>query len=177
MKNTYTNTNFEQKSLSNYCLVQFTGPALIGDEFTRNDWPEHVTLAGVFKTHTTHVTDGLASIAELTPSFDSRVIGHDTFGYDEERVRVALLEKCGQLIAFHEGLVTSLRGLGVEFKQPTFLGSDYAPHVSETHRIGLRAIGSAVLFNQLSLVDLAPGGDRSNRLIVWQRPMAKRGRS
>lgn len=174
MKNNYNKVNFDQNNNQKYCLVQFTELVEDAYEFSRDAWPEHITLAGVFRLKSMATMADLGLIASKTPSFNSRVIDHDSFGYNGERVRVALLEKCENLILLHENMVKALKSSGADFKQPAPLGDKYRPHISETRKLDLKAIGYMVSFDRLSLVDLTPGGDKSNRRIVWQRDLAGR---
>lgn len=172
MSKEYNSVNqFEQITLPKYyCLVQMHEDLSVEDEFDRESWPHHTTLAGVFSMNSMVALDDIEEITKRALPFDSVVTGYDTFGYNEERVRVALLEKTRQLLALSDNLVDTLHKHGSSFKKPTFLGDAYNPHISDHGGLAGFAIGVIVRFDQLSLVDLAPDGDKAYRRIAWQSP-------
>lgn len=155
------------------CLVQFvneTNPGI----FTSGDWPAHVTLAGVFSADPEDIRGGIEQIARGVEPFTSTIIGHDSFGYGEKWTDVALVGKSSNLAELHQKLVDELRNGGAEFRQPTFLENEFNPHVSRSRHLGLLALDSTVRFDGLSLVDMAPKGNKSYRQIIWQAALGSR---
>lgn len=162
---------FEQSELRNHCLVQFLDPIDEGDTFGRDGWPHHVTLAGVFKVDPRAIEQQVSDIALRTKPFEARVSGYDMLGWGDERTRVALLEKTNQLMCLSDDLVEILSRHNAKFKQPTPVGDMFNPHISDHGGLGRFALDTCIRFDSLSLVDLAPNDDKTQRQVVWTVPL------
>ena len=167
---------FEQIEPRNHCLVQFFEPISEDEMFDRNGWPHHTTLAGVFKVSPSKITPQLEEIISQTTPFDVKVAGYDMFGWDNERIRVALLERTSLLMRLHNSIVDVLSENDASLKLPAPLRERFNPHISDHGRLERFAIDTAVRFDRLSLVDLAPHGDNSQRRVVWNAEFSRPSR-
>lgn len=142
---------------------------LDGEYFGRDEWPHHTTLAGVFTAEPARIINGLDDVARKSLPLESTVKGHGALGYGHDIKTVALLTKTEGLIRLSSNLVRVIQEQDGVFKQPTFLGDRFTPHVTfQSDDLARFAIGAIIRFDRLLLVDLSPGGDRTRRRVIWK---------
>lgn len=163
----------KQQFTQKYCLVRLLTPLPDGFEFVMQDWPLHVTLADVFKIDSAPgpVLDRLVEALSHMVPFSSTVTGDEWFGHDRS-VHVRLLDRTPELQMLHETCIAVLSEFGVEFNSPQFMRAGFRPHSTVRHDSAL-ALGDAVAFDALTLIDMFPGGDPAKRRIVGTVPIGK----
>lgn len=142
-------------------------PLTVGDAFTLQSWPLHLTVAPTF------VIDGglptvLAAVTPLLvhqPPLD--VVAGQEYGFGRAgRFPVTLIEPTVELNRLHTQLVAALLAAGAEFDHPEFTGDGYRPHVTIKGEPGVRA-GDRLTLRQAAIVDMAPEGEQRVRKVVW----------
>lgn len=152
----------------NFCFVQLLDPFPEDNMFSKNQWPHHITLAGVFALNSDYerIISETQQLTTKTKPFDVKVASYGELGWGEERIRVALLERAALSVQLHEELVNILQTDGAVFKQPSPLGEEFNPHISNHGQLERFAVGAVIQISQVSLVDLAPGGDKTLRKVL-----------
>ena len=149
-----------------HCFVQFLEPQAVGATFAKSEWPLHCTLAGVFSWQWSDKAEAdLRQLADTNVRFESHSRDLDHFGKREVR----LIEKIDELTRLHNELIALIKSHGGTFDLPHFLHDKFTPHVTTQRHAALHS-DSPVNFNQLSLVDLMPDGNRLQRQVVTQFP-------
>lgn len=149
-----------------YTIVQLMQPLPDGTEYSRFEWPLHVTLADVFAVDLTgrgmmqQLADYAASLQPLTTT-----AGDDALFGPKHQTRVTLLRNTPQLQSLHDGLIDLLTKNGATFNTPEFTKSGFKPHatVGSTGRLHT---GDTVHFNALTLIDMFPDHDPHNRRVL-----------
>jgi hypothetical protein len=112
--------------------VFFVDEVKIGEEFSRGEWPLHVTLFPPLETHYDEpLGKAIRFFVNPASPFYATVVEEDIFGPQEaidegQGIFVRKLEKESGLMKVHQGLVKALHNLRHD---PTFR-TPYNPHVS-----------------------------------------------
>lgn len=150
--------------LGAFVVVAFVERTRLGEPFSKHRWPLHVTLLrfdappdlaheAVGRAFATH--DGAQMV---------RIGGEARFGY-RGRVRVSLVEAEPGLHALHARVLAEVEAAGGRVHSPQHTGEGFRPHVSfqgerRVHR------GDRIRLDDFALVDMAPDGDTSLRVVV-----------
>lgn len=151
-----------------YVLAHFIDPAETGTLFPMSDWPVHVTLADVFAVdrHGKSIDEKLASLFAKTPAVETVALKDDILG----TTPVILLDKTSRLVNLHTAIVSLLRENGATFNTPEFTMEGFLPH-STIQKSGRIHAGDAVMVDSVSLVDMFPGSDWTQRRVLTTFPM------
>ncbi|NUP75664.1 MAG: hypothetical protein HOQ07_13610 [Sinomonas sp.] len=162
-----------------FVVVAFVEPTPVGQPFSKHSWPLHVTLLRFDAPPDEALVAVGRAFARDEGAIPIRVAGEAHFGY-RGRVRVSLVEHAPALQALHERLlaeVSSVVGaIGGRVHSPQHTGEGFRPHVTvqgerRVHR------GDRVLLEDFALVDMAPDGDTSVRVVVaeWRSGASRPG--
>lgn len=124
------------------------------ENFSRGNWPLHLTLLGNFYTEASEgdLHSTLVKAIEETLSFS--VVGgkEEMFGKNAD-VPVIALKKTSELESLHNQLRHSFNSKVLHFETPDFIGAGYLPHVTDTAEVSLK-VGEEVQLTTISLVRL-----------------------
>ena len=150
-------------------------PLAVGDAFTLQDWPLHLTVAPTF------VIDGgvPAVSASIAPLLSAQPALHLVAGPENGfggtgRFPVTLIEPDVDLDRLHARLVGALLAAGAEFDRPELTGHGYRPHVTIKGDTTVHA-GDHLTLDQAAIVDMAPEGEQRVRKVVWSIVLADPG--
>jgi len=142
----------------------------IGDEFNSRDWPLHCTIAGVFALDLIDtLLDEFATVTASHEAFQTATTDIDYFGPNES-VKVRLLAMTEKLNNLHNDVVTFIEQNNGVFNEPHFLRQDFAPHI--TMRGEAPDKNGAIVFSQLTLVDMFPDADHTRRRVIASFPLS-----
>ncbi|WP_422934291.1 2'-5' RNA ligase family protein [Sinomonas sp. P47F7] len=147
-----------------FVVVAFVEWTPVGEPFSKHRWPLHVTLLRFDAPYEA----ALAAVGRAFEAHDGgigvRIGGDAHFGY-RGRVRVSLVEPEPALDALHARVLAEVTAAGGRVHSPQHTGQGFKPHVSvqgerRVHR------GDRVRLDDFALVDMAPDGDTSVRVVV-----------
>ena len=147
-------------------------PLMVGDAFTLQDWPLHVTLAPTFVIGggLPAVLTAVTAVLSNQPTLDFVAGEEDGFG-GSGRFPVTLVEPTIELSRLHARLVAALLTADAEFDHPQFVGGGYRPHITIKGGRTVRASEHLTL-RQTAVVDMAPAGADRARKVVWTTDLA-----
>lgn len=150
--------------LGAFVVVAFVERTPVGVPFSKHRWPLHVTLLRFDASYAA----ALAAVGRAFSAHDGglgiRIGGDAHFGY-HGRVRVSLVEPEPALQTLHARVLAEVEAEGGRVHSPQHTGQGFRPHVSvqgerRVHR------GDSLRLDDFALVDMAPGGDTSVRVVV-----------
>jgi hypothetical protein len=135
-------------------------------DFPASDWPLHATMLDTFKTpwSLAILSQALADLAASTEPFESIAIQSALLG-EARDVPVKLLKLRGGLITLHQELLKLAEAGSFIFNTPEFVGDGFLPHATD-QADGEVQIGHKYLLEDISLVDMIPDGDHTQRRII-----------
>lgn len=155
-----------QKFVQKYVLVTFLEDIQEGGEFSSSGWPLHITIASNFtiKCGVSELVEKLCSvIKERRPI--KVTAGNDEFFGTQKQTRVTVLNMNKELKSLHHDLVTLLKSVGAVFDEPAYIEVGFRAHVTVQRDVRLQE-GDAVIIDNLSLVDMFPENDPSQRKVL-----------
>lgn len=149
-----------------YTIVQLIEPLPDGTEYSRFEWPLHVTLADVFAVDLAG-KDVLRKLADFATSQQpfATTADHDDFFGPDKQTRVTLLRSTPELQTLHNGLINLLTENDAVFNTPEFTKTGFKPHATVGSNGRLQP-SETVHFNALTLIDMFPDKDPHNRRVI-----------
>ncbi len=155
-----------QKFTQKYTIIQLFEDVPEGTQFSASSWPLHATIADTFAidwdvpTMIEKLTQLLSSHTQATS-----VVEEDRFFGDQGQVQVVLLKKTDDLVKLHYDVIECLEQGGWKPNDPQFAEEGFLPHSTVQKRARLSK-GDKVTFNELTIIDMFPGGDPYQRKVV-----------
>jgi hypothetical protein len=149
-----------------YTIIQLLEDVPEGIQFEWTNWPLHSTLVDVFAidwdapTLIKKLEELLADHAQARS-----VAEEDELFGPEKQTRVVLLQKTSDLVKLHLDLVAMLEEGRLKPNDPQFIREGFLPHSTVQKHARLNK-GDQVTFDTLSLIDMFPDGDPSQRKIL-----------
>lgn len=131
--------------------------------FDMKNWPLHVTIVPRFSC--SGDISELTSLAEQTvQDLDpvSTTVSEEALFGPEENIPVSLLMMTDELRAMHQLLYDKLVEHGAVFDEPQYCGAGFQAHAT-VQESGKLNKGDNVIINELSLIDMFPGQDITQR--------------
>jgi 2'-5' RNA ligase len=155
--------DFTQK----YTIVQFYDDIKVGDEFSSNNWPLHVTIIDTFAIDwsVNKIADKLSAKLQNYPVLVHSLAESDRYFGESGQVLVTLLKKTKSLAKLHGDILAELNHGGLILNNPEFAGAGFLPHAT-VQRNGRLIEGQKIQFNNLCIVDMFPKSDPYNRKIL-----------
>ena len=151
-----------------YSIVCMLQPYKVGDEFTYETWPLHVTMADVFAIDwhggkvIAHIKHALADVkAPQIVVGDPAQLG---------TAHVMLLQNTTVLQSLHEDVISVLDKNGAVFNNPEFTGEGFVAHCTIQKDKALKT-GDTVSINNLCVIDMFVDADPAKRKIVNVLPL------
>lgn len=156
-----------EKFTQKWSLISLIKHKDVGYEFPADNWPLHVTIAATFEVdwEKSKVEEQLEELCAATMTFDAKVLEDKYLGPPEKPVLVALVEKNSGLQKFHEEVIDILGSAGGIFKRPEHNRDNYIAHATVQKNSRLKE-GDVININNLTLVDMFPGGNSYRRKIL-----------
>ena len=154
--------SFTQK----YTIIQLLEDMPEDAEYSTNEWPLHVTIADTFAVDWQGgiLLDELTELLARHKTVLSKASRDEYFGPKKE-TQVTLLDMSKDLLDLHNDLIDFLKKAGALFNDPQYLGSGFRAHATVQPHARLQA-GDWVKFNELTLIDMFPGGDPYQRKLL-----------
>lgn len=153
----------EQKLSQKWCIAAFFKELTVGYEFDQSSTPLHATLAGIFAYPAKG--EAIAKVLQQSTAQTSRfsVVGLKAVQWGEA-LTVTLLQQSADFNALYRTMQDDLSANGADFNEPEYLGDGFTPHVTVQKSEKLEPDESRLIQN-VSLVDMFPGGDGYRRRI------------
>lgn len=154
------------KDMQKYVLVKFLEPIPEGAEFPASNWPLHITLAANFVVDA-EGTDLLARLSSLLAQQKpvKAIAGDDEYFGPQKQVHVTVIEPSPELQSLHGNVVALLESVGAVFDGPRYIKESYRAHATVQLNARLHK-GDAITIDELTLVDMLPGGDSNQRKVL-----------
>ena len=155
-----------EKFTQKYSLVCFLEPVLPDFKFDLDSWPLHTTILDVFAVDATsqeilaELKDSISETSAITVTVQEKRY----FG-EKKDIPVMILEKTGQLQALHESVAMALDNIGLHMNSPQFAHEGFIPHITVKNNQAV-SVGDKYTFDNITLVDMFPGGDGYGRRIL-----------
>lgn len=152
--------------MQKYVFVKLLEKLDEGTVFPASHWPLHVTLVANFTVDwkTTDLHEKLSNVlAQQRPI--QVTAGNDEYFGSEGKTRVTVLNMNDELKALHHVLVTVLKDANAVFDEQRYLEDGYRAHATVQRKIRLNE-GDIVNIDELTVVDMFPGGDINQRKIL-----------
>jgi 2'-5' RNA ligase len=155
-----------QKFTQKYIIAHFIEEQQDGYTFSMEDWPLHVTLAGVFAIdgNANELIGSLGKQLGSYPVSQAKVIADALFGENKD-IPVRLVDRTKDLLDLHYEIVSALKDYGVQFNNPEFANEGFGPHATIQKNDRLE-VGDSVKFDSVTLVDMFPEQDPYQRKIL-----------
>lgn len=149
-----------------YTIAQLMEPLPDGTEYSRFEWPLHVTLADVFAIDLAgqNIMQKLTLFAARQKPF-ATTAGDDALFGPNRQTRVTLLQTTLKLQSLHDRLIDLLAENGATFNSLQFTKSGFKPHATVGSH-GRLNTGDTVHFSALTLIDMFPDHDPHNRRVL-----------
>lgn len=145
-----------------YCIVSFPEKLTLGTEFSMEDWPVHITLAGTFAIELTDSAVGaLATLANDQLPVGVSAKSDAVLG----ETKVVVLKKSFALQNLHNQIIDILYEYGAKFNTPEYVQDGFLPH-STIQKSGRLHLKDRVSISSFSLIDMFPGGDWKTRRVI-----------
>lgn len=135
-------------------------------EYSMEDWPLHVTLAGTFSIEgePADLIKDLGHVLASLPIARAKVVDEAWFGKDEN-IHVMLLDRTKDLQDLHEKILEVLENHHVQFNSPEYAGKNFRPHATVQKSAQLK-VGDVVTFDSVTLIDMFPDKNPYQRRVL-----------
>lgn len=162
-----------QKFTQKYTIIQLFEDRSEGYEYPMTNWPIHSTVVDTFAIDWDIATLCSKLSKHLkTVSGANTVVESDEFFGENGQIRVALLEKTESLVKLHYSLIELLSGGGLVLNNPEYSKEGFLPH-STVQPHGRVNKGEHLEFNKLSIIDMFPEQDATQRKIIKTFPIGQ----
>lgn len=152
--------------MQKYVIIKLLEPKKEGVQFAASDWPLHVTLVPrfVINLEGTGLLEKMATLLRSHKPVEVVAETDELFG-EFKNIKVTLLEKTPELTKLHSTIIDLLKSMGAIFDEPNFIEEGFRPHVTVQSKRRVQP-GDLVKIDELSLIDMFPGGDINQRKVL-----------
>lgn len=149
-----------------YVLAHIIDSSNIPEDFTKIDWPLHITLVGNFCVEHSllDLTRGLDVYSKQQEPFGAVIGNEELFGPNND-VPVSLVDVDENILGLHRGLQQILANLGVTYETPAFVGDGYRPH-STIQTNGRLYKDQSLTLDNMTLIDMCVGDKTNIRKVI-----------
>lgn len=150
-----------------WCLVAMLEDVAEGHEFTKGNWPLHITLVGVHALgwQNMELRHDFEDLAKDIKSIKIRARKRGELGPVSKPTQVVFFEKSNELSLLHTRLVRFLRNNGAVFNNPEWNLSGYIPHSTVQKHTSVQP-NTEVVIDNITLIDMFPHADRAIRKVT-----------
>lgn len=154
--------NFTQK----WALINLLESVEENAEFYSDDFPLHVTLAGVFAIglNSSELYKELSDLLQDQKPVATIAEAEANWGKNGEII-VMQLQKNSAIVSLHDKIIDALLKSGAVFNEPEYEGENYTPHSTAQKHKRLNR-GDIVNIDQVTIIDMFPHSDGNQRRIL-----------
>ncbi len=155
-----------EKLSQKYTIINLLEEMPEGAEFAASDWPLHVTIVDTYAVDwdNGNLRQKLATLAASCPTVTATG-AHDEYFGPAQQTHVTILDMSQELIALHYSVVALLKTAGAVFNDPQYTEAGFRAHITVQPQARIHE-GQPVTFNNLTIVDMFPGGDPYQRKVL-----------